>query len=180
MPVLKKNLRTGVQSVSHKKLSRKIKSFYRGDRYKKSSGGLTSAYSVVLSTPSFPKSSKGVVTPPAGTLGSWFKKKISATPRFTNNSKGSKFAAIRFIINSSDSAPFRSYWFNRFINIFVSKGKKSKALHYLFKVFGVLKALHGRTPSILVFEIMETYRLPFSVVISKRGGGYSRVHLLAW
>lgn len=46
----------------------------------------------------------------------------------------------------------------------------------------MLKVNHGRTPLLMVFEILENFRLPFRVVPSRRkkGKGYNRVFLLSW
>lgn len=166
-----------------RRLTRKIKTLYRGERYKKTEGGVIGGiYSMRTHAQALRRLNKNIPMPTVDTDFPFGHRVTGATlnktsPRFTSKLKP---AAVRFILSSNDAAPFRSYWFNRFINIFVSKGKKAKALSYLFRVFGILKVLHGRTPSILVFEIMETYRLPFSVILAKRSKGLNRVHLLAW
>lgn len=46
----------------------------------------------------------------------------------------------------------------------------------------MLKVNHGRTPLLMVFEILENFRIPFRVAPSrkKKGKGYNRVFLLSW
>lgn len=46
----------------------------------------------------------------------------------------------------------------------------------------MLKVNHGRTPLLMVFEILESFRLPFRVVPTRKGRGksYNRVFLLSW
>ncbi len=45
----------------------------------------------------------------------------------------------------------------------------------------MLKVSHGRTPMLILFEILEMYKVPFRVVATRRPGkGYNRVHLITW
>lgn len=74
----------------------------------------------------------------------------------------------------------RSYWFNRFINVFIYKGKKGTTLKFLFRALLLLKTNYGRTPVILLFEILETYRVPFRVIKARRAKRLNRVHLITW
>lgn len=66
--------------------------------------------------------------------------------------------------------------------MFISRGQKSTAIKYVYRAMQMLKINHGRTPLLMVFEILENYRVPFRVVASRRkkGKGYNRVFLLSW
>lgn len=66
--------------------------------------------------------------------------------------------------------------------MFISRGQKATAIKYIYRAMQMLKVNHGRTPLLMVFEILEGFRLPFRVAPSRRGGGkgYNRVFLLSW
>lgn len=61
-------------------------------------------------------------------------------------------------------------------------GKKLTAYKFAFKAFALLKINHGRSPLLLVFELLEMYRTPVYALQGGRGvkRGYTRVHVIAW
>lgn len=76
----------------------------------------------------------------------------------------------------------RSFWFQRFLNVLILGGKKLTAYKFAFRALALLKANHGRSPLLLVFEILELYRTPVYALPGGRGArkGYTRVHIITW
>lgn len=72
----------------------------------------------------------------------------------------------------------RSYWFNRFINVFIHRGQRGTTLKFLFRALVTLKVAYGRTPMVLLFEVLENYRVPFRVIKARRSKRLNRVHLI--
>lgn len=63
--------------------------------------------------------------------------------------------------------------------MFIFKGRKSTTVKFMFKALHLLKANHGRTPMLILFEILEMYKIPFRVIPTKKSGkGHNRVHLI--
>lgn len=109
------------------------------------------------------------------------------TNKFKGKFKGKKSrnASSVFVVRCAHiyykPALVRSFWFQRFLNILILGGKKATAYKFAFRAFFLLKANHGRSPLLLVFEVLEMYRTPVYALPSKgTRKGYTRVHVLAW
>lgn len=167
-----------------RRLQRKVKLFYRGVRYdvntSRTRGARLELFLQYSKDSKFNPTQTPLLTRAIGNTSLISFNRYAKPNIHVANVQRRRPVAFRSVLNCSNTAPFRSYWFNRFMGIFIARGKKAQAMSCLFKVFGILKNLHGRTPSILLFEILETYRVPFSVILARRNKGFNRVHLLTW
>lgn len=77
---------------------------------------------------------------------------------------------------------FRSFWFNKFVSTLVKCGKKLKVWGYVIRGFSFLKSEFGRNPVVLLFEILELYRMPIRGLAPKSTTRKSviRTHLVPW
>lgn len=77
---------------------------------------------------------------------------------------------------------FRSFWFNKFVNTLIRCGKKIKVWGYVIRGFTFLKSEFGRNPVVLLFEILEMYRMPIRGLSPKSTTRKSviRTHLVPW
>jgi len=77
---------------------------------------------------------------------------------------------------------FRSFWFNKFVSTLVRKGKKFRIWNYILNGFSYLKSEFGRNPIIMLFEILEMYRMPIKGLTPKSTTRKSiiRTHLVPW
>lgn len=77
---------------------------------------------------------------------------------------------------------FRSFWFSKLVSTVVKWGKKIRVWNYVLRGFGILKAEFGRSPVVLLFEILELYRMPIKGLVPKSTTRKSivRTHLVPW
>lgn len=77
---------------------------------------------------------------------------------------------------------FRSFWIDKFINTLVVSGRKLLVWKTLYSVFLSLKVLFMRSPSILIFEILENFKSPLKALPPKNKTRkvIVRVHLVSW
>lgn len=77
---------------------------------------------------------------------------------------------------------FKSFWFSKLVSTMVRRGKKARALNYTMRGFSFLKTEFGRSPVILLFEILEMYRMPIRGLVPKSTTRKSviRTHLVPW
>lgn len=77
---------------------------------------------------------------------------------------------------------FRSFWFSKFISTLVMNGKKQFIWRKILKVFSELKFEYGRNPVMLLFEILELYRMPLKALQPKNKSKKSivRTHIVSW
>ena len=77
---------------------------------------------------------------------------------------------------------FRSFWFSKFISTLVLNGKKQLVWKKILQVFSELKFEFGRNPVMLLFEILELYRMPLKALQPKNKTKKSivRTHIVAW
>lgn len=77
---------------------------------------------------------------------------------------------------------FKSFWFNKFVSTLVRCGKKLRVWGYILRTFSFLKNEFGRNPVILLFEILELYRMPVRGLMPKSSTRKSviRTHLVPW
>lgn len=77
---------------------------------------------------------------------------------------------------------FRSFWFSKFISTLVLNGKKQLVWRKILQVFSELKFEYGRNPVMLLFEILELYRMPLKALQPKNKTKKSivRTHIISW
>lgn len=77
---------------------------------------------------------------------------------------------------------FRSFWFSKFISTLVLNGKKQLVWNKILYVFSDLKFEFGRGPVMLLFEILELYRMPLKALQPKNKTKKSivRTHIISW
>lgn len=77
---------------------------------------------------------------------------------------------------------FRSFWFSKFISTLVLNGKKQLVWRKILQVFSELKFEFGRNPVMLLFEILELYRMPLKALQPKNKTKKSivRTHIISW
>lgn len=77
---------------------------------------------------------------------------------------------------------FKSFWFNKFVSTLVRRGKKLKVWAYILRTFSFLKNEFGRNPVVLLFEILELYRMPVKGLspTSSTRKSVVRTHLVPW
>lgn len=77
---------------------------------------------------------------------------------------------------------FKSFWFSKLISTIIRRGKKVRVLNYMMRGFSLLKAEFGRSPVVLLFEILEMYRMPIRGLVPKSTTRKSviRTHLVPW
>ena len=77
---------------------------------------------------------------------------------------------------------FRSFWFSKFISTLVLNGKKQLVWRKILQVFSELKFEFGRNPVMLLFEILELYRMPLKALQPKNKTKKSivRTHIVSW
>lgn len=77
---------------------------------------------------------------------------------------------------------FRSFWFSKLVSTVIKWGKKIRVWNYILRGFGILKAEFGRSPVVLLFEILELYRMPIKGLTPKSTTKKSivRTHLVPW
>ena len=77
---------------------------------------------------------------------------------------------------------FRSFWFSKFISTMVIRGKKHRIWTAAIDVFSSLKFEFGRNPVMLLFEILEMYRMPLKALHPKNKTRKSiiRTHIISW
>lgn len=77
---------------------------------------------------------------------------------------------------------FRSFWFNKFVSTLVKCGKKYRVWNYILRGFSFLKTEFGRNPIIMLFEILEMYRMPIRGLAPKSTTRKSvvRTHMVPW
>ena len=76
---------------------------------------------------------------------------------------------------------FRSFWFSKFISTLVINGKKQRIWTAALEVFSSLKFEFGRNPVMLLFEILELYRMPLKALQPKNKTRKSiiRTHIIS-
>lgn len=77
---------------------------------------------------------------------------------------------------------FRSFWFGKFISTLVKCGKKQMVWKSILKSFGSLKVEFGKNPVLILFEILELYRMPMKALPpkDKTRKVIVRTHLISW
>ena len=77
---------------------------------------------------------------------------------------------------------FRSFWFSKFISTLVLNGKKQLVWKKILLVFSELKFEFGRGPVMLLFEILELFRMPLKALQPKNKTKKSivRTHIISW
>lgn len=77
---------------------------------------------------------------------------------------------------------FKSFWFSKLISTIIRCGKKVRVLNYMLRGFSYLKTEFGRSPTVLLFEILEMYRMPIRGLVPKSTTRKSviRTHLVPW
>lgn len=77
---------------------------------------------------------------------------------------------------------FRSFWFSKFISTLVTCGKKQKVWKLLLNSMSYLKVEFGRNPTLMLFEILELYRMPVRGLSPKSltRKVVVRTHLVSW
>lgn len=77
---------------------------------------------------------------------------------------------------------FKSFWFSKLVSTIIRCGKKVKVLNYILRGFSFLKTEFGRSPVVLLFEILEMYRMPIRGLAPKSSTRKSviRTHLVPW
>lgn len=77
---------------------------------------------------------------------------------------------------------FRSFWFGKFISTLVMNGKKQLVWGKTLKVFSELKFEFGRNPVMMLFEILELYRMPLKALQPKNKTRKTiiRTHMISW
>lgn len=77
---------------------------------------------------------------------------------------------------------FRSFWFSKFISTLVMCGKKQKVWKLLLNSMSYLKVEFGRNPTLMLFEILELYRMPVRGLSPKSltRKVIVRTHLVSW
>lgn len=77
---------------------------------------------------------------------------------------------------------FRSFWFNKFITTLVKCGKKQKVWSFVLNSMSSLKIECGRNPVLILFEILELYRMPIKGLNPKSltRKVVVRTHLVSW
>lgn len=107
-----------------------------------------------------------------------FSEKILRTEKEQDSEKFNHF--IRYY--NYKNLLFRSFWFNKFVSTLVRCGKKLKVWAYVIRGFSFLKSEFGRNPVVLLFEILELYRMPIRGLAPKSTTRKSviRTHLVPW
>ena len=77
---------------------------------------------------------------------------------------------------------FRSFWFSKFINTLIRCGKKQMVWKNVLISFSSLKVEFGKNPVILLFDILELYRMPIKALPpkDKTRKVIVRTHLVSW
>jgi len=77
---------------------------------------------------------------------------------------------------------FRSFWFSKFISTLVIKGKKQMVWKNILNAFIGIKSEFGKNPVILLFDILELYRMPIKALPPKDKTRkiIIRTHLISW
>jgi len=77
---------------------------------------------------------------------------------------------------------FRSFWFSKFISTLVVQGKKQMVWKNILSAFIGIKAEFGKNPVILLFDILELYRMPIKALPPKDKTRkiIIRTHLISW
>lgn len=77
---------------------------------------------------------------------------------------------------------FRSFWFSKFISTLVRCGKKQMVWKNILKSFSVIKSEFGKSPVLVLFELLEMYRMPIKALPpkDKTRKVIVRTHLVSW
>jgi len=77
---------------------------------------------------------------------------------------------------------FRSFWFHKFISTLIKQGKKQKVWKYILESMSYLKIEFGRSPVLMLFEILEMYKMPIKGITPKVSTKkvIVRTHLVSW
>jgi hypothetical protein len=66
-----------------------------------------------------------------------------------------------------DNLLFKSFWFNKFICTLTRSGHKEAIWRFIGQVFLRLKQDSGKSPILMLFEILELYRMPLKALPPK-------------